>query len=143
MSRRLGRAGLLRRADRGVAAVEFAMVAPLFLLMLLGIIVYGLFFVTQIAIVVAASEGARASVAGLTDTERASLARQAAQTVLIGYAPLLTATRASVVAQAATGNATQFQVTVSYPFSAGVAGGLVPLPSSQPSATSSVADGGY
>ena len=57
---------------RGVAAVEFALVAPIFLLIIAGIIVFGFYFAIQVAVTEAASEGARLSVAGLTAAEPGS-----------------------------------------------------------------------
>lgn len=52
-----------RRAARGgVAAVEFAMVAPLFLILLLGVIEYGRMLVVQQVVNEAAREGVRAAV---------------------------------------------------------------------------------
>ena len=60
---------------RGVAVVEFALVAPLFLVMLLGILAYGGYFWRAHSLQQIANDAARASIAGLTATERASLAR--------------------------------------------------------------------
>ena len=48
-----------RHAEAGVAAVEFALVAPIFLILVFSIIIYGFYFATYIAVVHAASEGAR------------------------------------------------------------------------------------
>ncbi|MGF6723006.1 Flp pilus assembly protein TadG [Paraburkholderia sp. GAS41] len=49
------------RRERGTAAVEFAMVFPLFFVILYGIITYSLIFVAQQNLTLAAEEGARAA----------------------------------------------------------------------------------
>ena len=69
-----------RRAlhDRaGNAAVEFAIVGPVLLLLLTGIFTYGGYFLTAHTVQQLANDAARASIAGLDDDERLSLARQA------------------------------------------------------------------
>jgi hypothetical protein len=48
-----------RRPDRGAAAVEFALVAPILFLILFGIIDYGLWFADSIAVRQSSAEGAR------------------------------------------------------------------------------------
>ncbi|WP_035880671.1 TadE family protein [Cupriavidus metallidurans] len=50
-----------RRRAKGIAALEFAIVAPLFLTLVLGITYYGTVFVLQQALTLAAEEGARAA----------------------------------------------------------------------------------
>ena len=73
----------LRRRDapsgwtcrRGSSAVEFALVAPMLLLLFAGIAVFGICLGAANNLRQIAAEAARASVAGVTDTERASLAR--------------------------------------------------------------------
>ncbi|HWL47164.1 MAG TPA: TadE/TadG family type IV pilus assembly protein [Sphingomonadaceae bacterium] len=62
-------------SHRGASAVEFALVAPLFLLMLLGILGYGGYFWRAHALQQVANDAARAAIAGLTAPERADLAR--------------------------------------------------------------------
>jgi Flp pilus assembly protein TadG len=52
------------RAEAGAAAVEFAIVVPLLLLLLFGIFDYGRFFLVQMALTSGAQEGVRASVLG-------------------------------------------------------------------------------
>lgn len=61
--------------DRGGAAVEFALVGPLFILLLIGMVVYGGWFWLAHGVQALASEGARAAVAGLDAAEREALAR--------------------------------------------------------------------
>jgi Flp pilus assembly protein TadG len=63
------------RARRGVAAIEVAMVAPLLILMMLGMVVYGGWFWMTHSVQSLASESARAAIAGLDPLEREALAR--------------------------------------------------------------------
>lgn len=66
---------LVRQAG-GAAAVEFAIVLPVLLAVLLGICVYGLYLGARHNLNELTAAAGRASVAGLSDTERAALARQ-------------------------------------------------------------------
>ena len=65
-----------RVGTSGTAALEFAIVAPVLLLMSLGMIVFGLYFVYDQVLLDVTASATRASVAGLTAAERDSLARQ-------------------------------------------------------------------
>jgi len=62
------------RTREGVAAVEFAIVFPLLLFMLVGIIVYGGWFWLAHSVQSVAYEAARASLGGLDSAERRTLA---------------------------------------------------------------------
>ncbi len=135
------RLGKARRDRRGIAAVEFALVAPVFLLIVAGIVTYGMYFAVQVAVTEAAAEGARVSVAGLTASERAVLANQAAAVVINSYRPMLTAASATITAAPSAGNALLFTVTVSYPYTNFVPI-MVPL-AATPTATITVSNGGY
>ncbi len=132
---------LIIGADDGIAAVEFAIIAPVFLAILLGIIVYGIYFTTWIAVTQIASESARAAVAGLTPAESQSIAATRFQTGLANYAPMLSAQNAALTFPAA--SAGTFSVAVSYDFSVfGFAGiTLLPVPSARPSITVTVSTG--
>lgn len=62
---------------RGATIVEFALVLPLLVCLLLGILGYGRYFLLAHSVQQVANDAARATVAGLTDTERETLADQA------------------------------------------------------------------
>jgi Flp pilus assembly protein TadG len=79
----------LAQDERGTVAIEFAMVAGLFLMMLFGIIAFGFQFAGRIALSYAVAEGGRAAVAGLTDADRESLALSATEYALDGYSGLV------------------------------------------------------
>lgn len=109
-----------RSSDEGVVAVEFALVAPLFLLLVFGTMIFALYFATFVAVIHGASEGARASIGGLSDAERSQLAAARVQSIFSGYTPLLNPTRATVSRQAVTVAGVtggSYKVTVSYPIS--------------------------
>ena len=64
-----------KTAREGAAAVEFALVGPILVFLLIGIVVYGGWFLMAQSVQALASEGARAAIAGLDPTEREALAR--------------------------------------------------------------------
>lgn len=99
----IGARGILARtahralADRrGTAAIEFAIVAAVFLMILFGIVSLGFQFATRIALSYAVAEGGRAAVGGITDAERSTLATSAITYALNAYAPLVDPARATV-----------------------------------------------
>jgi Flp pilus assembly protein TadG len=102
-----------RRSDRGAAAVEMAIVLPLLLLVLGGVVDFGRAFFTQIVLSNAAREGVRAasiSTMGLPDvTQRA----RAAATGIEGGPPAMSVSMTPSPKCVSGANAT---VTVSAPF---------------------------
>ncbi|WP_440522562.1 TadE/TadG family type IV pilus assembly protein [Sphingomonas sp.] len=73
------------RDQRGAALVEMALVLPVLLLLVMGIIVFGQWLSYANALQQGANEGARASLSGLSQDERASTARQTVADTLSHY----------------------------------------------------------
>jgi Flp pilus assembly protein TadG len=90
--------------------MEFAMVAPVLILMFLGMIMFGLYLTLQHEVQELASSGARASVGGVTQTERNSLANQFIYN-FVASSGLIIASDLSVTTQT-TGSS--YQVSVAY-----------------------------
>lgn len=61
------------RNEHGSAAVEFALVMPVFVLLMFGMIAYAVFFGAAHSVQELAADSARVAVAGLDDTERKQL----------------------------------------------------------------------
>lgn len=66
------------RDTSGNAAVEFAIVGPVLVLLLMGIFTYGGYFLTAHTVQQMANDAARSAIAGLDDDERLMLARESA-----------------------------------------------------------------
>jgi Flp pilus assembly protein TadG len=127
---------------RGNAAIEFALVAPVFLLFAMGIVSYGGYFWLAHNLQELANDSARAAVAGLTSDERTQLAQSAFDSEVTDYGAL-TPTKAQVLYD---GNAQDFSVRISYDASASgfwIADGLIPMPSSTIVRSASIRLGGY
>lgn len=67
----------LARGERGAAIVEMALVLPLLLALLMGILVYGQYFMLAHSVQQAANDGARASIVGLDPADRSAVASRA------------------------------------------------------------------
>ncbi|MCW2815939.1 MAG: TadE family protein [Nocardioides sp.] len=74
-----------RRGQRGASAVEFALVVPVLLLLLLGIISYGFMLSLRQAVTQAAAEGARAAAVTLVLAEKQANGRTAVSNSLDTY----------------------------------------------------------
>jgi len=101
------------RCRRGATAVEFAMMLPLFLTLVFGIVVFGSYLTMVHGVQQLAAEAARSSVAGMTNTERNSLATTYVTLNAPTY-PLLVANKLTVNAAPSTADPNVYVVTVNY-----------------------------
>lgn len=130
---------------RGVAALEFVFLAPALLALAFGVIIYSIYFSAVIGVHQAASEGARAAMAGLSQTERQDLAIRRAGEILTNYGSLLGG-KSPVVTAAPDTTPGVFKVTIVYDMSSSPImefGSFVPLPQKQITASVLVTNGGY
>jgi Flp pilus assembly protein TadG len=139
----LGRRSLrsLLRSSSGSTVMEFAVVMPVFTVMAFGILQYGGYIWTAHSIQQLANDGARAALAGLTESERSQIAQTTVSNELTNYAPL----SASMATTTETEANQTLQVQVSYnasnawfwlvPF--------IPMPSSSIVRSATIVQGGY
>ncbi|WP_375453555.1 TadE family protein [uncultured Methylobacterium sp.] len=142
-ARHLRSAKARSRCRSGNAAVEFALVTPL-LLLFAGILGFGVYLGAAHTLREIAAEAARASVAGVSDGERASLAQGAVQRSLASGS-MFRAGSVGVSVGTSPSDATVYTVTLTYDTSVlGLRGlgRLVPLPPDLLTSTVSVRRGG-
>lgn len=84
-ARRRVRPAVRRRDQRGAAAVEFALVLPILLLLVFGIISYGYMLSFRGSMSQAAAEGAREAAVTVNATNREDAAMQAVDEALAAY----------------------------------------------------------
>ncbi len=135
----------LHCADKGTAALEFAIVSPLLILMFLAMMLFGFYLTLLHEVQELASSGARASVGGVTQAERSQLANQFIYS-FIGNSGLLVASDLTVTTVTIGSPPTSYQVSVSYnlkdtPIPA--LGRLVNIPNNTIERTATVQFGGY
>lgn len=131
--------------QRGASAVEFAIVAPLFLVLVLALLAYGIYLGSVHSVEQLAADAARASIAGLSDAERIQIATAHVATNTPDY-PLLDVTKVTVVAGPSTADPSQFRVSVRFDSSnlpIWVVAGLVPMPDPIIVRTTVIKRGGY
>ena len=134
----------LLRCERGIAALEFALLAPALLMLAFGIIVYSIYFSTMLGVRQAATEGARAAMAGLSVQERSDLANDRADEVIANFDALTGNPSAATVTTTAQDDV--FSVTVSYDISSSPImryASILPIPSGPITSTVSVTNGSY
>ncbi|PJG45842.1 pilus assembly protein TadE [Sphingobium sp. LB126] len=130
---------------RGLAALEFALLAPALLMLVFAVVLYSFYFAALMGVRHAAVEGARAAVAGLSTAERTTLAQGRARAVIDGYGKLLAAGGGPVVTAGPDATGT-FRVRVSYNMSGSPMmryAVFVPMPSPSVSASIVVTNGSY
>ena len=117
----------LRRTERGAAAVELALVLPVLLLLVFGIIDFGRAYNAQITLATAARESVRVWALGGTTTQVQDRATQAAVGMSVTATPLPSTTPCTF------GNATKVKVTTNFsyitPYIKNLAPGLTTLSS--------------
>jgi len=134
-----------RTCESGASAVEFAIIAPLFLMLVFGIIMYGAYIAVVHGVQQLAAEAARSSIAGLTPTERSTRATSYVTANINSY-PLLDASHLTINAAASASDANIFVVTVNYDASGMFIYSLpsfVPAPSKTIVRSAAIPRGGY
>lgn len=97
----------------GTSAVEFAIVAPLFIFLTLGMIAYGIYFGAAHSVQQIAADAARTAIAGLNETERRTLAQHFIDTNGDGYV-FIEGDKLEVDVSDNPNDAQQFVVSVQY-----------------------------
>lgn len=129
----------------GVAAIEFAIVGPLFFMVLLGVLIFAIYFGTVHSVQQLAAEAARASIQGISDAERTKLA-QSQVTSIVGSYPLIDPNYLTVEAATSQSDANLFNVNISYDASRSIVfafEGLIPMPPRTIARSAVVRRGGY
>jgi Flp pilus assembly protein TadG len=145
---RRGRAAFfkrLRRDRRGLAALEFALVTPPLLLMILGMICFGVYLTFMHELQELSSSAARSSVAGLNEAERNSLAEQFVANA-VAKSAILNINDLTVQTATSGTPPTDYSVTVSYSLKdtpIPMLAQLISIPVSNISRTSTIEFGGY
>ncbi|MFD1213512.1 TadE/TadG family type IV pilus assembly protein [Arthrobacter sp. GCM10027362] len=98
------------RSERGAAAVEFALVLPVLLILIIGIADFGRAFFTEISLAQAAREGARV----MAVTKDAGQATAAAIAAAPGLNPALGGGNVAVPGSCAAGSQVTVTITYSY-----------------------------
>lgn len=133
--------GRLKRDRRGVAAVEFALVCPILIFLMIAMVVWGGWFWLAHSVQSLAAEGARAAVAGLDTAEREALARAA----VAAHTPGL-GVEAGLIAVAVESDEQLIRVRVSYDATEHpvlILADLTPSPPRMIERSASVRTGGY
>ena len=137
--------GKIRKDCRGVAAIEFALIAPVFFMLLLGIAAYGIYFSAITSLQELTADAARASVAGVSTTERQTIVSSYVSQSRANYR-LLTHYPITVTAAPYPGDPTRYTVTLQTDISSlPLQGdsGLFPMPSTVIQRTAVIRIGGY
>jgi Flp pilus assembly protein TadG len=103
----------LRFDEAGTAAIEFAIVAPIFVLLVMGMIAYGIYFGASHSIAQISADAARVALAGLTETERQALVADFIDRNADDYV-FVDKDRIDVEAHDSNDDGTQFVVAISY-----------------------------
>ena len=122
--------------------MEFAILGPILILLLLGILVYGGYFLMAHSVQQLANDAARAALGGLSDTERQQLAATCLANELHTYGFL----DAKLVQLAYSDQSQVMTVNIAYDASGSplwALNGVIPMPSSSILRSASVQVGGF
>lgn len=98
---------------RGATAVEFAMLAPLYLLLFMGMTAYGIYFGASHSVQQLSADAARTAVAGVDAAERRAFAARFIEHNAAGYL-FIAPERLTVEVEDSQADGSQFVVTLSY-----------------------------
>jgi Flp pilus assembly protein TadG len=130
--------------EKAASAVEFALVAPLIILLLFGLICFGTIENIYIGTQQLVSEAARASVAGVSDDERSQIVKTFVSNNVTAYS-FLDSTKITVASLSLNSSPSTYQVSLTYDMSGSFIyqfRGLLPLPSPIVLRTAVVLNGG-
>jgi len=105
--------GIFKHDRSGTAAVEFAILSPLFILFLMGMIAYGIYFGASHSLQQIAADAARTSIAGLNSAERKDLATRFITLNASTY-PFISLSKIGVDAHDSREDGSQFVVELKY-----------------------------
>jgi Flp pilus assembly protein TadG len=103
----------LRSCQGGAAALEFAIIAPVFILILITLIAYGIYLSVAHSVQQLAADAARTAVAGVTETEREQLVNSFVSASTINDA-FVDRSKLKVSVAPDPANSNQFTVSVEY-----------------------------
>lgn len=117
----------LMRSEGGAAMIEMALVLPLFIALLMGILVYGQYFLLAHSVQQAANDGARAAIVGLDAADRRAIATRAIDRSLRGTGRITLNARTVTVSE--TTEAITVGVAYTVPAGSFLRTTIIPVPS--------------
>lgn len=99
--------------ESGTSAIEFALLSPVFILLLLGMVAYGIYFGASNSLQQIAADAARTAIAGLNQTERQALVASFVKNNASGY-PFVDSGKLTYQATDSTADGNQFVVSIQY-----------------------------
>ena len=127
---------------QGSVAVEFAFIGPVLIILLMGIMAYGGYFLLAHSLQQLANDAARAALGGLSDSERQQLASNCLASELSSYSFI----NPKLVQLAYADQSQVMTVRVAYDASASplwALNGIIPMPSASVVRSASVQVGGF
>ncbi|MBL8650371.1 MAG: pilus assembly protein [Sphingopyxis sp.] len=117
---------LFAENTRATAMIETAILLPLFLMLLLGILIYGQYFLLAHSVQQAANDGARAAITGLDAADRRAVAIRAIDRSMTGVGGYRTELRSVLVSE--TTDAVTVELAYHVPETSLLRSTFVPMP---------------